>query len=231
MGGQWQYRVFTGLLVVAALVVVIWLLCLGAKADAAVWAGWMQALGTAVAVWGSFSVSRQAVADQQAAQKVIEQGEEDKRRRENDSKLRVIHAICYDVLLALVEAERNVKNEFHKQYFQLRPARLEDAQYMLRGITLQSLPEGTVEGLLGLQQCVSRSLRDVERWYEQKKNYPFSQEIENRLTYRLNRAKSAALDVKEFRNYWEAQYIEDARVGIVSVNGLGRPPTSESDLW
>lgn len=188
------------------------------------WAGWAQALGSAGAIWGSFSLARQSYKEQRDLETARAQGEDFRRRMQEAARLEIVLAIAYDALQALNEALRQARNEFDKDYFQLRSARLEDVQYMLRGLLLDQLPDRTVEGLLLLQQSVSRTLRDVSKWYDAKQSYPLAHETLVKLVARVDRAKVDALSIVGFHAYWSHRVKRDRQDGYYSPNGLGGPP-------
>lgn len=194
------------------------------KAGMQDWAGWAQALGSVGAIWGSFSLARRSFAEQRALEQDKAQLEQFQRRLQQFARLEVVMAISYDALQALNEALRQARNEFDKDFFQLRAARLEDVQYMLRGLLLQELPDNSVEALLLLQQSVSRTLRDVQKWYEAKQAYPFDPEIIKKLAGRVDKAKTDALAMPAFRQYWASRHDKDCEEGNFTANGLGPPP-------
>lgn len=188
------------------------------------WSGWAQALGSVGAIWGSFALARKSFADQRALDQDKAQLEQFQRRLQQFARLEVVMAISYDALQALNEALRQARNEFNQNFFQLRAARLEDVQYLLRGLLIQDLPDRSVEPLLLLQQSVSRTLRDVQKWYEAKQDYPFDPEILKKLAGRVDKAKTDALAIPAFRQYWANRHEKDCEEGHFTSNGLGPPP-------
>src|SRR3546814_479637 len=58
-----------------------------------------------------------------------------------------------------------IDKQRHNVRFELRPARLEDAQYALRTTLALAMPAPIMSTVLDMQKCVSRCLRDIEDWH------------------------------------------------------------------
>lgn len=164
--------------------------------------GWAQAVGSVASIWGTFLVARFQFREQSRRA-----DEEHAARLE--ARWGLVRAVAYDCMEALGEARLQAINEFKKNYFQLRPARLEDCQYALRGLVLQELPAGAVEVLLDLQKAVSRTLLDVERWYAEKAAYPLDSDRFYVLVKRVLRAQDDVKKIHGWEPYWYQRQVQD----------------------
>lgn len=164
--------------------------------------GWAQAFGSVASIWGTFLVARYQFREQNKRS-----DEEHAARLE--ARWSLVRAVAFDCMEALGEARLQAMNEFKKSHFQLRPARLEDCQYALRGLVLQELPAGAVEVILDLQKAVSRTLLDVEKWYEKKATYPLDPDRLEVLTMRVWRAQDDVKRIHGWESYWHGRQKQD----------------------
>jgi hypothetical protein len=120
-------------------------------------AAWVGALGTILAIVGTFLSTRWQFERTSRAQWVAQQAL-------REAEIEIAVAIAVDAVEALDEVKLQLRSR-KTDRFRLRTARLEDAQYALRGLMQRALPYGMATPLLDLQRAVSRTLRDVEQWY------------------------------------------------------------------
>ncbi|MEN5066714.1 hypothetical protein [Achromobacter aegrifaciens] len=167
------------------------------------WAGWAQAVGSVVAIWGAYSTAERQFKREAGRLEVQRQREEGAAQQDLDARLEVLVAIAVDCVEALFEFQNYAVKHEDKKRFSLRPARLEDAQYGLRAALAQRLPPGVATPLLDLQRVVSRSLRDVERYYK-KSDRPDSR-MQNIFIYQSVNAFRAAALIRGFDSQWDAR--------------------------
>lgn len=126
---------------------------------------WVQAIGSIAAILGTYLVAERQFKREQAQR----QSEADRidrvTREESERQLELVVAIAIDSVEAVFEFQNYARRHREGRRFELRDARLADALYALRGLLLRSLPARTATPVLDLQRSVSRSLRDVERFY------------------------------------------------------------------
>jgi hypothetical protein len=217
-------KVSCGTALVVLLCVAIIAVLLVKEAKMSDWAAWVQAMGAIGAIWGGFSVAQRAAnarAEEEATRRRETSDEQDRRKRE---MLQLVHAVMYDALVALSEAQKQALNLYGKGSFQLRTARLDDVQYMLRNLLGRELPAGTIEILLHIQAAVSRTLRDVQYWYERHAVYPLPPEQTEKLERRVIQAKADALSLQGFADYWRSRNAQESADTFGPYVGLSAPP-------
>lgn len=165
-------------------------------------AAWVQAIGAIASIWGTYGVARYQFRQQAKAT-------ESQRAMQIESRWALVRAVVYDSMEALGEARGHAMNEFNRPCFQLRPVRLEDCQFALRGLALQELPPGAVEVVLDILKAVSRTLLDVQRWYDNKALYPIDRDRFYAMTGRVLRAQDDVQRIPSWDQYWYMRQSQD----------------------
>lgn len=165
-------------------------------------ASWVQAIGAIASIWGTYAVARYQF-------RVQQNSAADERAALLESRWELVRAVAYDCMEALGEARLHAMDHFGNGVFRLRPGRLEDCQYAIRGLVQQPLPPGAIEIVLDLQKAISRTLLDVQTWYMREAKCPLDSEQFYNMTRRILRAQDDVEKLQGWRQYWYARQRRD----------------------
>lgn len=188
----------TAVLLLGAVVLVVVLVV--KDAGLSEWAAWVQALGSIGAIWWAYRGAERQFERELVRREEDHKASEEAAKREQAAQREVIVAIVVDCLEALHEFQNYAYKHIDGGRFQLRTARLEDAQYALRVVMVRPLPPGVATPLLDLQRSVSRSLRDAERYYADSKRP--DDDMQDAIYGRSLRAMRDAQKIPGFSEAW-----------------------------
>ncbi|WP_139026529.1 hypothetical protein [Achromobacter arsenitoxydans] len=176
------------------------------KAGLSDWAAWVQALGSIGAIWWAYHSAEKQFERELDRRREDQDNQKEAARQEQSAQLEVIVAIAVDCMEALIEFQNYAHSHIDGKRFQLRTARLEDAQYALRGVMVRPMLSGTATPILDLQRSVSRTLRDADRYYGKSKRP--DDDMQDVIYGRALRAMRDAEKISGFEDAWRTRQQE-----------------------
>ncbi|WP_153228320.1 hypothetical protein [Achromobacter xylosoxidans] len=162
---------------------------------------WVQAFGSIAAILGTYWVAEKQFKRDQAHRREELDRLERIAREESETLRELVIAIAIDSVEAVFEFQNYARRHIDGSRFELRTARLDDSLYALRGLLLRPLPVGTATPVLDMQRSVSRSLRDVERFYGSKGSPDSNMQL--RIQERALSAYGQAKKIPGFEAAWQ----------------------------
>lgn len=164
---------------------------------------WVQAIGSILAIWGTYRVAERQFQREQARLLADVERLERAAREDGERQRELIVGIAIDSVEAVFEFQNRVRRQAPSSVYKFGSERLQDAIHALRSLLLRPLPAGSATPILDLQRSVSRCLRDTSRM--EGKPFQLQEPEQHVIQERAYNALAQARLLSGFNEAWQAR--------------------------